>query len=194
MASLENFSSPTRSEIALFSLALVFWPSALHGALGCVFSDAHIHALRKKAVGCIGAKRGGANPLLRLSFSKPMTADPGFYQLRRCIHDFRRICMKTPDVVQLWSFYMRGFDGKARSGPFYKLIELFSQGGWSLADVPSFYDHDGCLHDLFALSADVLDSLLHDGWLQAITHQVRHRSTTEWFFLLSLDLCYLFHT
>ena len=172
----------------LHCLALVFWPAALHGALGCVFSDAHIHALRKKAVGSIGVKRGGANSLLRLSFSKPMTADPGFYQLRCCIHDFRRICLKSPDIAQLWRFYMRGFTGKARPGPFYKLNELFCQIGWSLAEAPCFYDHDGCLHDLFALPMDVLDALLQDGWLQATTHQVRHRATMTALKGIDIDL------
>ena len=96
----------------LHCLAAVFWPAALHGALGCVFSEVHIHNLRKKAVSHTQTRRGGANSLLRLTFSAPMTADPGYYQLRTCVMDFRRICGKSTDIEQMWRFYTHRFTGR----------------------------------------------------------------------------------
>ena len=62
----------------MMCLPMVFWASALHGALGCVFADQHLHHLRKKAIAALGARIGGSNPILRLSLSQPPTADPGF--------------------------------------------------------------------------------------------------------------------
>lgn len=161
----------------LVCVPAVFWSAALHGSLGCVFSRQHIHDLRKVAIKHLGLQRGGANPLLRLSLATPMTADPGFYHLRTCIFDFRRICSKCPEIAQQWRFFMQNFDGRFTPGPFYKLIDLFGQIGWSLHAPPCFADHDGCLHDLFELSNAALDTLLADAWLQSVAHQVRHRKT-----------------
>ena len=172
----------------LHCLATVFWPAALHGALGCVFSDVHIHNLRKTAVSHVGVKRGGANSLLRLSFSSPMTADPGYFQLRTCIMDFRRICGKSPDIEQLWRFYMHRFTGRTLSGPFCKLNELFCQIGWTLEDAPLFRDHDGCLHDFLHMPVQTMEAILEDAWLQACSHRVRHRSTMSDLFGIDSDL------
>ena len=169
-------------------LAAVFWPAALHGALGCVFSEVHIHNLRKQAVSHIGARRGGANSLLRLSFSTPMTADPGYYQLRTCVMDFRRICGKSTDIEQMWRFYMHRFTGRTLSGPFCKLNELFCQIGWSLEEAPLFRDHDGCLHDFLRMPAQAMELLLEDAWLQACSHRVRHRATMQDLMGIDIDL------
>ena len=62
----------------MMCLPMVFWASALHWALGCVFADRHSHHLRKKATAALGVRIGGSNPILRLSLSQPPTADPGF--------------------------------------------------------------------------------------------------------------------
>jgi len=107
-------------------IPIVFWASALCGALGCVFADGHIHQLRKKAVAALGLKIGGSNPMLRLSLSQPAAADPGFYHLRHCVFDFRRICDKTPDLLVQWRSFMAHFTGRKLTGPFYKIVDLFS--------------------------------------------------------------------
>eukprot|EP00438_Fugacium_kawagutii_P008486 Skav210938 [mRNA] locus=scaffold713:136269:139058:- [translate_table: standard] len=161
----------------LVCLPSVFWSAALHGCLGCNFSLQHLHGLRKLAIKHLGLQRGGANPLLRLSLTTPPTADPGFYHVRTCIFDFRRVCGKCPEVQQQWRVFMASYDGRFTAGPFYKLTDLFAQLGWSFDRVPQFYDHDGCHHDLLGLSNAALDSLLFDAWLQMLTHQVRHRKT-----------------
>ena len=161
----------------LFMLPMVFWAAALHGALGTVFADTHIHDLRKQAVAFLRIRIGGSNPILRLGLSKPMTADPGFYQLRTCVFDFRRACWKTPDLLCLWKFYMTKFIGVKTLGPFYKIVSLFSMIGWTIEEVPFFRDHDGCRHHLLNLANSELDNLLLDAWLQWMANQVLHRKT-----------------
>ena len=174
-ARLKISKAPLSQKLA--SLPMVFWSAALHGALGCVFADSHLHHLRKKAVAALGIRNGGANALLRLSLAEPTTADPGYYHVRHCIFDFRRLCSKTPDILVQWRCYMKRYDGHKLPGPFYKVIELFSTMGWSLQEPPCFYDHDGFQHNLMQLSNAALERLLQDGWLQFITSQVRHRKT-----------------
>ena len=156
---------------------MVFWASALHGALGCVFADGHIHQLRKKAVAALGLKIGGSNPMLRLSLSQPATADPGFYHLRHCVFDFRRICDKTPDLLVQWRTFMAHFTGRKLTGPFYKIVDLFSMLGWSIGMPPLSTDHDGFIHNLLQLPNAALELLLHDAWLQYVAHQVTYRRT-----------------
>eukprot|EP00438_Fugacium_kawagutii_P036701 Skav200933 [mRNA] locus=scaffold2433:377025:382227:+ [translate_table: standard] len=167
--------APLRQKLAV--LPMVFWSSALHGALGIVFADHHIHELRKKAIGHLRLRVGGCNPLLRLGLSEPATADPGYFQLRHCIFDLRRACFKTPDLLMQWKIYMGRFDGTKTAGPFYKILTQFGLLGWSIVDPPLFTDHDGCQHDLLLLPNSALDKLLHDGWLQWIAAQVSHRKT-----------------
>eukprot|EP00438_Fugacium_kawagutii_P028105 Skav224950 [mRNA] locus=scaffold1186:12077:14866:- [translate_table: standard] len=169
----------------LVCLPSVFWSAALHGSLGCNFSLQHLHDLRKLAIKHLGLQRGGANPLLRLSLTTPLTADPGFYHVRTCIFDFRRICGKSPDILQQWRLYMSVHDGRFTAGPFYKLVDLFSQLGWSLHDVPRFFDHDGCEHNLIELSNAALEALLADAWMQTLPPKVCHRQTMQ--DLTSLD-------
>ena len=172
--------APLSQKIA--RLPLAFWPAALHGSLGCVFSPEHLHKLRKTAIQSLGLRCGGSNPQLRLALSGNMKADPGFYHLRSYIFDFRRLTLKCPDLVQMWRFFMLRYDGKPTVGPFYKLVGLFSQIGWSLSDVPKFLDHDGCEHDLLMLPNAALELLLEDAWLQGVSHKVRHRASMR-------DLC-----
>jgi ribonuclease HI len=163
----------------LICLPAVFWASALHGALGCIFADCHLHQLRKRAIAALGLRVGGVNPLLRLTLAQPHTADPGYYHLRHCVFDFRRICRKTPDLLALWRQYMSHFGGRNIPGPFYKMVELFSQIGWSLATPPTFSDHDGFSFDLLQIHNCALDALLLDAWLNYVATQVNHRSTMK---------------
>ena len=184
--------APLSQKLAV--LPMVFWSAALHGCLGIVFSDSHIHDLRKQATGSLRLRIGGSNPLLRLSLSQPMTADPGFFQLRQCVFDFRRACWKTPDLLHLWKFFMERHSGEKTAGPFYKLVTLFSQLGWHIDEVPVFHDHDGCEHDLLRISAAALDSLLQDGWLQWVARQVVHRQTMCDLSSLDFNLVFLDRT
>ena len=163
----------------LCMLPMVCWAAALHGALGTIFADSHIHELRKQAISSLRLRIGGSNPILRLGLSKPMTADPGFYQLRTCVFDFRRACWKTPDLLTQWRIFMTKFDGSKTLGPFYKLVSLFSMIGWAIDDAPFFHDHDGCRHNLLLIANSALDCLLVDGWLQWMAQQVVHRKTMD---------------
>ena len=71
------------------------------------------------------------------------------------------------------------FNGWKLIGPFYKILELFSQIGWSIGDPPNFFDHDGFAHNLMSLPNAALDALLREAWLPHVAHQVKHRRTMQ---------------
>eukprot|EP00435_Cladocopium_sp_Y103_P062884 s241_g24.t1 len=162
----------------LVALPMVFWAKALHGALSCVFAASYLTTLRTQAVKHLGVQLAGANPLLRLSLAQPPTADPGFYQLRTAIFDFRRLCRKSPDLLQFWQIFMERFEGVIHDGPFSKLVTLLNGIGWQICRPPLLQDHDGSMFDLLTISHGALEALLLDGWFQFVATQVRHKTMT----------------
>lgn len=160
----------------LRSLPGVFWARALHGALSTVFADAHLQKLRTQATKHLGLQLAGSNPMLRLSLSQPPTADPGFYQLKTAILDFRRLCHKSPDLVHYWRIYMDRFDGALRDGPFSKMLSLLNGIAWKILTPPMLQDHDGYCFDFLQIAKGALERLLHDGWLQWVATQVNHKT------------------
>ena len=169
--------SPAPHRLKLMSLPAVFWSKALHGAAGCVFAPTHLKHLRTRALQSLGVHTAGANALLRLSLSLPHTADPGFFQLYHTLADLRRICHKTPALLQQWQSFMVHFGGTRFPGPFSKLIQILGQIGWSVVSPPWLRDHDGNLFDVLRLDHKGLLALLRDGWLQYVAHSVTHRKS-----------------
>ena len=159
-------------------LPMIFWAKALHGALSCVFAHSHVAKLRTCAMKHLGLQLAGSNPMLRLSLAKLATADPGYYQLKTAIFDFKRICRKSPDILQYWRIFMHRFDGVIRDGPFSKMVSLLNVG-WQILDPPCIRDHDGFCFDLFEISAGALELLLYDAWLQYVSLQVTHKSMAD---------------
>ena len=152
-------------------LPIAFWTRAMHGALSCLQAEVHVHKLRTTAVKHMGCQLAGSNPILRLSLSRPMTADPGFYQLKTALFDFRRLCFKSPDLLSMWRFFMKRFSGGLFDGPFSKLLALLNGIGWEILEPPMLRDHDGCEFDLFQLPRGALDLLLQDAWFQHVAYQ-----------------------
>lgn len=187
---LRRSRAPLAQKLAI--LPMVFWARALHGALGCVFAENHVTKLRTQAVKRMGIQLAGSNPLLRLSLASPTTADPGFYQLRSAIFDIRRLCRKSPDLLQYWQFFMKRFEGVLHDGPFSKLISLLNSIGWQILIPPCFRDHDGFIHDLFEISHGTLDRLLTDAWFQHVATRV-HRKTMAGLEGLDVELTKLDH-
>ena len=171
-------------------LPISFWSAALHGSLGCVFSDKHLHDLRKQAMKHLRVRSGGMNALLRLSLATPTTCDPGFYNFKTCLFDFRRLVGKCPELLSMWRIFMRHYNGKPSCGPFYKILDLCTSVGWSFTEVPLFLDHDGCQHDLLQLSRHALEDLILDAWFQQMSHQVRHRHTMRDLIGIDIDLAF----
>eukprot|EP00435_Cladocopium_sp_Y103_P012470 s2398_g3.t1 len=174
---LRRSKAPISMKIA--ALPIVFWAKALHGTLSCVAADHHVHKLRTQAIKSLGLQLAGSNPMLRLSLSTPMTADPGFFQLRSAVFDFRRLCSKSPDLLVYWRIYMARYDGKLRDGPFAKLLTLFGNIGWQILQPPLFTDHDGFVFDLFAISVGALEILLRDAWFQHVATAVHHKTMAD---------------
>ena len=156
----------------LHALPAVFWAKALHGAGGAVFSDRHLQKLRTQATRALHIQHGGSNPLLRLSLSRPATADPGYYQLRRSVFDFRRIALKSPELLDHWSAFCNTRHRANTTGPFSKMQQLFELVGWSVLLPPVVQDHDGVGHNLLGLDPTALEHLLHDAWAQFVARQV----------------------
>ena len=176
----------------LRSLPMVFWAKALHGTLSSTAAERHVHKLRTQAVRNLGLQLAGSNPKLRLSLASPHTADPGFYQLKTAIMDFRRLCLKSPDIMQYWRIFMDRFNGVPRDGPFSKLLMLMNSIGWQIRQPPKFQDHDGYEFDLLLIAPGALNRLLLDAWFQHIAADVNHKTMAD-LRGVDLDLTFLDH-
>ena len=86
----------------LEALFVKFWPSVFYGTAICSVTEAEIMHLRTTASRAIHAHRAGSNPLLRLSLSANILADPGFFRTWAVLQDLRRLCRKSPQLVTLW--------------------------------------------------------------------------------------------
>ena len=167
--------SPAPLAQKLVALPMAFWSCALHGAEGSLFAESHIHALRIRALKELGLQRAGLNATLRLSLAQPPTADPGYYQLKHVVQNFRRILYKSPDMLVQWRIFMQHFEGRLLSGPFSKLLALFGPLGWIVLEPPWIQDHDGVQFDLLTIDQGTLDVILFEAWLQGLAKKVAHR-------------------
>ena len=159
-----------------YILRQAFWPAAFHAIGITLLPWKTVQGLRTQAAKALGHGLAGANPAVRLALlSQDMSADPGFYQLKRVILDFQRFLQRMPAILDSWISYMDHFDGALLSGPFSKLIEQFELIHWTVQEPPWFSDHDDCLHDLQRVSSSTLVSLLQDAWHQRIALEICHR-------------------
>ena len=83
-------------------LPMAFWFSALYGAASCPLADTYLHQLRQAANKALRCKHAGTNALLRFSLSDKMDADPGFFHLVSVIQTFRKVCGRSPRVLDCW--------------------------------------------------------------------------------------------
>ncbi|CAE7325636.1 unnamed protein product [Symbiodinium sp. CCMP2456] len=153
------------------------WARALHGIAGCPLGVSHLSALRAQATAALKIRPGGASSLLRLSIAPDMCADPGFYQLWRCVCDMRRMACKLEGFLRMWREFMASYDGRALPGPFTKLVQVLSQVGWSIGSPPVAWDHEGLQHDLVCAPAAMLRRRLEHAWLRFVAFSHRHRAT-----------------
>ena len=160
-------------------LSLVFWPAALHGAASCPVADSYIQQLRQSANKALRCNKAGSNALLRFTLAKDMTADPGFYHLLTIVQTFRRICGRTPQVLDFWKLWMGSFGGHITHGPFGVFLEMLNKIGWGVLDPPFIRDHTGMQHDLLLVSWSFLRHLLEEAWAFHVAHQVVHRATMK---------------
>ncbi|CAE7944552.1 ML5 [Symbiodinium sp. KB8] len=136
-----------------------------------------LHRLRSAATQSLKIHPAGSSSMLRLSLSGHLDADPGYYQARRTLLDFRRMCHKQPRLVDQWRMFQYQFDGHYHQGPFSKLVQTFSQLGWSLAQIPFFSDEEGLRHDLLGMPSNLLVKILDRSWLAYVAVCHRHRQT-----------------
>lgn len=174
---LKHSPAPMFRKLAV--LPCTFWPTALHGALGCRFGPHYLHTLRQSAIKALRLGGAGVNALLRLSLCVTPTADPGFWHLKDVFHGFQRMLRKTPDFLLGWYRFMENFSGQLFPGPFSKLLELTELLGWTITDPPFLTDHDGFSFNLQEIGCDCLNGLLYDGWLQHVARQVRSRDSMK---------------
>ena len=161
----------------LKALPMVCWNKALHGSEACPLGLQHLQTLRRQATSALGLRVGGANPLLRLSLSEPPVAEPAFFQLVRIVDCLRRLCFKSPELLERWQSFTHAFDGRTIPGPFSRLVACLSEIGWAVLEPPLVLDHDGFEHDLLASPRQLLHELLLDGWLQHVASIVCKRHT-----------------
>ena len=160
----------------LSMLPKVFWPQALHGSAICLIADGYANDLRKAAVKHLKLNGAGSNPLLRLSLSDDMQADPGYYHLRLCLTTFRRMLTKSPDLLPMWTIWKDHYTGRLKPGPFSRLQQCLEMIGWSVHTPPWLQDHEGHMWNLQLADHKTLDHQLEDAWLQYVATQAKHKS------------------
>ena len=163
--------------LKLRTLPTKFWSMALHGAAGCLVSEATLQGLRTQTVRALKLQCSGSSPMLRLSLSGVPTADPGFFQLWDCVNTFRRICTKQPGLLDLWQLFASRFQGDLLHGPFSKLLCLLHSIQWRVLFPPFVQDEEGLTHDLLGIPKQVLRVLLMKAWLRLVAYNHKHRKT-----------------
>ncbi|CAE7270136.1 aquIMA [Symbiodinium sp. CCMP2592] len=171
------FGRAVRNAEILQALPAKFWASALHGISGCPLAEVHLASLRTQAVRALRCCSAGSSPMLRLSTSGLLDADPGFYQLWSSLRDLRRLSVKDGRVIPLWADFVAGFQGSLLPGPFSKLLQVLSQIGWRLEPPPCVTDHEGFQHDLTTAPLPLLRQLCEQAWLNHVASLHRHRRT-----------------
>ena len=121
--------------------------------------------LRQAANKALRCKHAGTNALLRFSLSDKMDADPGFFHLVWVIQTFRKVCGRSPRVLDCWRLWQSSFDGRITHGPFGVLLEVLNKVGWRVGIPPMVIDRNGHPHDLLLTPWMLLRHLLEDAWL-----------------------------
>ena len=171
----------------LGALSSVFWPAALHGSPACQLPQSYFHALRQEANKALRCNQAGSNAKLRLSLADQAVADPGYYHLTSVIRTFRRVCGKSPVVLDCWRLWFSETTIEPTAGPFGVLLSALNDVGWQLLAPPLVVDHCGFEHDLLLAPLSLLLHLLDEAWLLKISHEVRERKTMNELF--GIDRC-----
>ena len=153
------------------------WAQALHGTAACSLGNAQVDSLRTAAVRALNARLSGSSPMLRLSLSHRMDADPGFYMLWSSFREFRRVLRSQPGMLQDWRAFCRLFDGRTFQGPFSLLWQHFQTLRWEILEAPVVVDHEGFCHDFGSAPLSLLRLRAEHAWLQHVARQHQHRRT-----------------
>ena len=157
-------------------LPLAFWPMALDGAAACPLADNYFHQLRQAANKALRCKQAGANALLRFSLSDNMLADPGFYHLISVVQTFRRVCGRSPRILDCWRLWMADFSGHVTLGPFGVFMDTLNKVGWSVGNPPLIADSAGNEFDLLLTPWPLFRHLLEDAWLRQLASTLQRPS------------------
>lgn len=121
------------------------------------------HEFRQAANRALRCNQAGSNALLRFSMTDDMMADPGFFHLLSVVWTFRRVCGRSPRILDCWPLWMRSFDGHMLSGPFVVLLDTLNKLGWRVP--PLIHDRIGLVHDLLLAPWKCFRQLLEDAWM-----------------------------
>ena len=109
------------------------WPRGLHGCESVPLGSTHFDKLRSGVMKAMHWDRAGASPCTRLSILNYKSLEPEFYQLWRCLAQFRRQCARDSHFQLLWARYQTEFAGRTSCGPFAKLSAELAALGWTLS-------------------------------------------------------------
>ena len=163
----------------LVALMVSFWPEGLHGALACRFALSHLDGLRRKAAAALGWKLAGSSPAMRFLLCSLPGADPLLWHHKTVLQGFRRMCLGSVDFAAQWQLFWDHYDGSLHSGPYSKLVDLFSHLGWSFETAQCFRDHRGRLWHLLHTPWPLMEFLLWDAWAKLVATQFRLRKTAS---------------
>ena len=106
----------------------VLLPRALHGVEATELGDGHIHKLRTGVMKALHWDAPGASPISRVTLCH-MHLDPGWYQLRHVVEQFRRQCIQNATVWDWWRIFCTARVSQQSHGPFTKLLNQLHNVG-----------------------------------------------------------------
>ena len=161
----------------LRALSSKFWAHALHGAAGCDLPDSMLTSLRSSAVKALGASSSGVSPILRLSLSGDVMADPGYFMIWTTIRDIRRVLLSQPGFLLSWRVFCKRFEGKLLQGPFSRFFVCCGTLQWTVLEPPWIRDHEGLSHDFMRMPLSLLRLTVEHAWFQVVASRHCHRRT-----------------
>ena len=173
---LQRIPAPEWQKQLVIRTAL--WQRALYGCSNCCLPWNHIKDLRTAAMRALGHSRAGAAAGLRLHLCCHEQCDPGFFQCWNVLQTIRRVLIKRPAFLGMWTSFIQDYHGNPSRGPLAKLLEIGGQLGWCY-DPPWIIDSDGCKFHLTNSSEKKLYLLARESWTQKISHEVAHRKDME---------------
>ena len=176
---LKRCVAPQWQKLQLLYVAL--WPRAFYGVSICTLGWGHVKTLRTQVMKAMQWSKAGANSGLRLAILHDAKTDPGYYQAHHVLTTFRRMAIKQPGIVDLWTSYMEHYDGKVHQGPFSKLLEICQQLRWTL-EPPNVLDRHGNILQWLTMDDIAFSKILEEAWTWKIWEDVSDRKDFQGLF------------
>ena len=158
----------------LTAIHMMAWPRALHGISVVHLGDCHFRVLRSGAMRALRADRKGANPMLHLVSSSPLT-DPEAWAILQTFRDARDLG-NACQLESMLGLFSQGGEGLPHNGPTSVLLSRLHRIGWAVGGQGLVQDRFGT----FSVSHVAWDELVlrfKFSWGRVLAEEVAHRPT-----------------